>query len=71
MFTATHEGVPSYRTHSHSAPGPDFITSWMLCTFAEELAPSITSMFNHSLEFGGIPMGLTVLFIFMILVSFT
>ena len=43
------------RTHSHSAPGPDLITAWMLSTFAEELAPSITSMFNHSLKFREIP----------------
>ena len=43
------------RTHSHSAPGPDLITAWMLSTFAEELAPSIMSMFNHSLKFGEIP----------------
>ena len=43
------------RTHSHSAPGPDLISSWMLSTFADELAPSITSMFNHSLKFGKIP----------------
>ena len=43
------------RTRSHSAPGADLITAWMLSTFAEELAPSITSIFNHSLKFGEIP----------------
>ena len=41
------------RTHSHSAPGPNLISTWMLSTL--ELAPSITSMFNHSLKFGKIP----------------
>ena len=33
------------RTHSHSAPGPDLITAWMLSTSAEELAPSYVNVY--------------------------
>ena len=43
------------RINSHSAPGADLISAWMLSTFAEELVPSITSLFNHSLKLGKIP----------------
>ena len=43
------------RINSHSALGADQISAWMLSTFAEELVPSITAMFNHSLKLGKIP----------------
>ena len=42
------------RLKTHSATGPDGISSWMLKTFAEEIAPSVTSLFNLSIESGKI-----------------
>ena len=40
---------------NHSSAGPDGITAWMLQTFAEEVAPSVASLFNLSIKTGKIP----------------
>ena len=42
------------RLKTHSATGPDGISSWMLKTIAQEIAPSVTSLFNLSIELGKI-----------------
>ena len=34
---------------SHSAAGPDGITSWMLFTFADVISPSLVSLYNLSI----------------------
>ena len=39
----------------HSATGPDGVTSWMLCSFSEGIAPSVSSLFNLSIRNGRIP----------------
>ena len=38
-----------------SAPGPDGITAWMLTNFADDIAPSIASIFNLSIASGCLP----------------
>ena len=43
------------KTKIHSASGPDGISAWMLHTFADEIAPSISSLFNLSLTTGKLP----------------
>lgn len=43
------------KTQIHSASGPDGVSAWMLHTFADELAPSLASIFNLSLKTGKIP----------------
>ena len=43
------------KTKVHSASGPDGVSAWMLHTFADELAPSIASLFNLSLKGGKLP----------------
>ena len=43
------------KTKVHSASGPDGVSAWMLHTFADELAPSIASLFNLSLKAGKLP----------------
>ena len=40
---------------THSAPGPDGITAWMLTNFAQSIAPSLSSIFNLSIAIGGLP----------------
>lgn len=40
---------------THSAPGPDGITAWMLVHFAQDIAPSIASIFNLSIVTGCLP----------------
>ena len=39
----------------HSAPGHDGITAWMLSTFAEEIGPSLSTIFNLSISSGRLP----------------
>ena len=39
----------------HSATGPDGVTSWMLCSFSEDIAPSVSSLLNLSIRNGQIP----------------
>lgn len=39
----------------HSATGPDGVTSWMLRSFAKDIAPSVSSLFNLSIRVGRIP----------------
>ena len=39
----------------HSATGPDGVTSWMLCSFSKDIAPSLSSLFNLSIRVGRIP----------------
>ena len=40
---------------THTATGADGITSWMLKSFAAEIAPSIASLFNLSISSGKVP----------------
>jgi hypothetical protein len=40
---------------TNKAAGPDGITPWTLKTFAQELAPVFTNLFNQSLEFETVP----------------
>ena len=53
----TSEEVAMYlkRIKRHSAPGPDGITAWMLSTFADEIGPSLATIFNHSISSGRLP----------------
>ena len=53
----THQEVQNIllRTKLHSASGPDGISSWMLKTFAVEIAPFLTSLFNLSIRTGQLP----------------
>ena len=44
-----------HKINPHSATGPDAISAWMLRMFAEEVAPSIASLFNLSLSLGKLP----------------
>ena len=39
----------------HSATGLDGVTSWMLRSFSEDIAPSVSSLFNLSIRVGRIP----------------
>jgi len=39
----------------HSATGPGGVTSWMLCSFSEDIAPSVSSLINLSIRNGRIP----------------
>lgn len=39
----------------HSSVGPDSNSAWMLRTFAEDIAPSISSLFNLSIKIGKVP----------------
>ena len=39
----------------HSATGPDGVTSWRLRSFSEDIAPSVSSLFNLSIRVGRIP----------------
>ena len=56
-FDCTPEEVALYLSQMkiHSAPGPDGITAWMLTNFAEDIAPSIASIFNLSIASGRLP----------------
>ena len=40
--------IPLKNIKNHSSAGPDGITAWMLQSFAEEVAPSVASLFNLS-----------------------
>ena len=40
---------------THSASGPDGISSWMLRNFADSASPSIASLFNLSIKSGKLP----------------
>ena len=40
---------------THSATGPDGVTSWMLRSFSEDIAPLVSSLFNLSIRVGRIP----------------
>ena len=39
----------------HSASGPDEISVWMLRTFADDIAPSVSALFNVSIAQGLLP----------------
>ena len=39
----------------HSAAGPNGITSWILCTFADAISPSLASLYNLSIYTGQRP----------------
>ena len=53
----TPEGISALlkQIKPHSSAGPDGITAWMLRSFADEIAPSITSLFNLSIKTGNVP----------------
>ena len=53
----TPEGISALlkQIKPHSSAGPDRITAWMLRSFADEIAPSITSLFNLSIKTGNVP----------------
>ena len=43
------------RIKSHTATGPDEISSWMLRNFPVELSSSVSSLFNLSIRTGRLP----------------
>ena len=51
------EGVSALlkRIKPHSSVGPDGITAWMLRSFADEIASSVSSLFNLSIKTGKVP----------------
>ena len=53
----TPEGISALlkRIKPYSSAGPDRITAQMLRSFADEIAPSVTSLFNLSIKTGNIP----------------
>ena len=56
-FDCTPEEVSVYlkQIKSYTAPGPDGITAWMLSSLAEDVAPSVASIFNLSISSGRLP----------------
>ena len=53
-FDCTPEEV-SHMLRSLKPPGPDEISVWMLCTFAGDIAPSVSALFNVSIAQGLLP----------------